>query len=146
MELIIALYGISGSGKTTTIREIIQVLRDRGILDDFQSIRDEADIEAVVIINGIPVGIVSQGDPDSNSEQKLCEMVERDTQVIITACRTRGETVHIINRVAKASNARVIWTSSYYDGFRDAETRARLNRLKAQHLTELLINELQAAE
>lgn len=142
VELIIALYGASYCGKATTIREITEALRNQGVfLDNLEMLWQLTGFEAVVTTNGVRVGIVNQ---HSNLERSLQDMVERDVQVILTVCKTRGETVHIIQRAADASAARVVWTSPYIHSHGDGDTETRLNRLNTEHLTELLISELEA--
>jgi hypothetical protein len=146
-EMIIALYGTSYCGKAATIREVTEALGNQDVfLDNLEMLWHLTAFEAVLTTKGVRVGVVSEGYSHSNFEQRLRGMVERDVQVILTGCKTRGETVHIIEKVADIPAARVVWTSPYIHSHGDGDTITRLNSLNTEHLTELLISELEDAE
>ena len=60
---IYALQGKSNCGKTTTLKKLYELLiNQNGTLIQFCKNLPQVDILAVVIIRGVRVGIVSQGD------------------------------------------------------------------------------------
>jgi hypothetical protein len=144
MKLIVALRGTTSCGKTSTLRELIQVLEERKGINKLEVIHESTglNIDAIITVNGLQIGIVSE--QSLNLERKLQDMFEQGVQVIFTACRTRGKTVLGVERLAGTTDAEVVWTSPYIHTSNNGEAYVRLNRLKAEHLTELLFTELGA--
>ena len=79
---------------------------------------DRKDICEVVTINGVNVGIASDGDTLNIVRQNLDELVRKDCQIILTACRNNHDMVCLLNeykdkkenkhyRIWRTSNARI---------------------------------------
>lgn len=144
MELIIALYGVSGCGKSSTLRATWESLRDQGLIDNEEVLANNFDFQVIVTVNGSRVGIVSQGDPGTGLENRLRQMARVGCRVVFCSCRTRGTTIHEVERVADEKDSRIIWTSPYQDFVDDQTIKDNLNALKGRHLTEVLTDFLEA--
>jgi len=126
MKTIIAIKGLEDNGKTSSIIKIfydlVQDNKPNEILFKSEPYsNDNKDFHAVIIctfhlkdsIKKIKIGIASAGDPDSNQLDCLKKNIEHNCDIIICACRTKGETVKNIENSAKDSNYQIIWTSNY---------------------------------
>lgn len=61
------------------------------------------DIKVLITINGVKIGIESQGDPIKNTRlpDSLAEFVEIGCEIIVCAARTYGRTRDVVDDVAK---------------------------------------------
>lgn len=66
------------------------------------------DICATVDFEGIRVGISSLGDPDSEQEMWLDELVGMECDIIVCASRTKGRTVRAVEERAAANGYALI--------------------------------------
>ncbi|MBN2589865.1 MAG: hypothetical protein JXA96_08375 [Sedimentisphaerales bacterium] len=107
MKKVIALWGCSNVGKSSTIKQVCELLlakypktkKEHGIF--------RVDIRVVLIINGVKVGIESQGDPGSRLSESLSLFAKMGCKVIVCATRTKGQTVDAVNKLKP--NYEVIW-------------------------------------
>ena len=60
------------------------------------------------------IGFSSVGDPNSAQEEDLEGMLKRDCDIVITASRTYGSTVDILERLAEQYHYRIIRYSLIY--------------------------------
>ena len=91
------LSGIGDTGKSTTIRLIYELLKKRNKLDILIEKMGKRDIYAIICINGIKIGIESQGDPGSRMKESLIEFEKQECIIIVCASRSYGKTYDIIN-------------------------------------------------
>ncbi len=139
---IIAIWHAADMGKTETLRAFANLLITT--FPDCEPIRPippnvpaTGDILLVVRINGVVIGITSQGDPSTDLENRLINLVDnRECTIILCATRTRGETVTAVDRVASSRNYRTIWTSTYQ--IEGQDNQRIVNNLKAAHLLDLI--------
>lgn len=101
MKYLIGLFGKSNIGKTETIRLVFELIKEKypDIKYDpnYQPIlSNDGDISVIVIVNGIKIGIESQGDPNSRIFVSIPIFINLKCDVILCATRTRGATVQII--------------------------------------------------
>ncbi|NEM99456.1 hypothetical protein [Pontibacter burrus] len=141
MKTILSVWNSGGKGKSGTIRELARILLANypgyiPVKPLTINIPSDIDFLIVIEIDGIRVGIVSQGDPGTGLDRKLKELAdEHNCDIIICATRTRGETVKIVDRIAKSRGYDTIRTSTY----QVSTTHRKLaNQLKAKHLLDLL--------
>mgnify|MGYP001590677526 CR=1 FL=1 len=109
---IIALRGVSNVGKSTTIKKVYDLLtakyKDATSEPPFLGV----DIRVVLTINGIKIGIESQGDPSGRLEESLSLFVKVGCKVIICATRTRGQTVDAVDNLKQ--NYEIVWLQQEY--------------------------------
>lgn len=108
VKTVFALKGIGETGKTTTIGKLYELLLNKCPdvkieLEDPEDWRtkDEpkGDLQVVLVIGKIKIGIVSEGDPQSDMEEKLEQCVNLKCDLIICACRTRGDTKEAVEEL-----------------------------------------------
>lgn len=86
---IIADCGHGYMGKSTSIKGVWNILSNKY---PNNLIKDDGDVQGVVNINNCLIGIESQGDPDSRMPESIDDFEQIGCDIILTACRTRGET------------------------------------------------------
>ena len=59
------------------------------------------DIQIIIKINDLKIGIESQGDPDSRIFDSIPLFLKMECNIIICATRTRGRTVKLIENLEK---------------------------------------------
>lgn len=129
-------------GKTATIRAFANLLTTtffdfESILPDPVLIPNDRDFILIVRINGVVIGITSQGDPGTGLENRLINLADNHRcDIILCSTRTRGETVTAVDRVANTRNYQTIWTSTYQIAGEANQLIA--NDLKARHLLDLI--------
>jgi hypothetical protein len=96
---VIAVYGASAVGKSTTIKKAYDLLKAKYKTAVIDEIFVGVDIKVVLTINGKKIGIESQGDPGSRLEDSLSLFVNSGCQIIICATRTRGQTVEAVEKL-----------------------------------------------
>lgn len=144
-KIIFALSYAGGKGKSSTLRAAAQCLLQRypnhiAIVPTPATIPPTGDFRLVVNINNKIVAIESQGDPKTNLEARLEDLaVNYNADVILCTARTRGETVHDINRVAHNHGYEKIWTAPYEIQNNNYPTERNIaNDQKGQHMIQLL--------
>jgi hypothetical protein len=91
---IIGLFGAARVGKSTTINKVYEILTLKYDYREIgQSLLKFKDIRVVIVINGIKIGIESQGDPNSRLKESLDIFVKVGCDIIVCATRTSGMTV-----------------------------------------------------
>ncbi len=140
MKTIIAIKNSGGKGKTETTRELANLLVS--VYPSFTpiypipfNIPNKYDFKIVLEINGKIIGIESQGDPGTNLKGRLETLiVDYNCDLVICTCRSRGETVRSIKKVANSHKYQTIWNSTYQSSTNHDE----LNKIKAEHLLDLM--------
>lgn len=102
-KFILALTGYANSGKSSIIKSVFhQLLKHYPeyaiVIDNGE---ESGDVKAMFFIEGLKIGIESQGDPNSRQPRSIDEFVSMGCDIILSACRTRG---HTINAITKYSN------------------------------------------
>jgi hypothetical protein len=115
-KTIIANYGDPNLGKTESIKKLYELLKPFDESKEpfyYKPEEHHGDLCARLIINNIPVGISSPGDPDSYQERWLKELIEKENcRIIVVACQHSGDTVKVIENYTKANDYRIYWTSN----------------------------------
>ncbi len=101
MKQISVLQGVSGVGKTATIKIVFELLQEKYPNVEVKRLmrtgKNINDIKIVLYIDGLIVGIESQGDPNSRLKKSLEEFELLNCDRIICAARTSGMTVDWVN-------------------------------------------------
>lgn len=109
-RIAIAVWGKAGIGKTSTIRCVFDKLNVEGKVPD-KTIGP--DICAIIKLNnGKKIGVASLGDPCSDQPKWIDYLVENNCDVIVCACRTKGDTVEIVTNLANY-DYNIVWISPF---------------------------------
>lgn len=135
-KFILALTGYAHSGKSSIIKLVFRLLLKRYpeyaiILDSGE---ESGDVKAIFFIEGLKIGIESQGDPNSRQPRSIDEFVSMGCDIILSACRTRG---HTINAITKYSNEYQI-LRIFKNRINDNSLRYRSNDEMAYFLIKLI--------
>ena len=138
-KLVIANRGAGYIGKSSSVRSVYQLLKDNGhklLVEEWQG----EDIKAIFDINGVKVGIESQGDPGYDMEKTMEEFVGTNCDIIITSCRTRLYTYHkVTDYLGEENGYDILWAAHYvYQAPEADESRALLNARYAQQVYQLI--------
>lgn len=131
---VIAIKGISGQGKSETIKLLRIIIKGLFTNHIEHLIKDDGDVKCIIEINNIKIGIESQGDPNSRQAQSIIDFVNQACNIIICSCRTSGETErNVIN--TKKNGYRLIWAANY----RSYEiSHTQLNQISANQMSEIV--------
>lgn len=109
MKKIIALYGAGNRGKSTTLKMVYQslsrsfeLLPEKNVRPDEHGaycLNERYDIRVIFIVNGVRVGLESQGDPNSRLEDSLHFFRDNKCRLIVCPTRTWGGTVKCVERL-----------------------------------------------
>ena len=141
-KTIIANYGEPNLGKTESILKVYEKLKKvETNKSGFAPHHDNGDICDVLVINGIKVGICSQGDPKSCQKGWMDILVnQEECPIILAACRYYGATVTLIESYQQ-QGYRIIWTCNarLYEHNTDPRVAPQgiLNRFNEQWATEI---------
>ena len=110
MPNIYALQGRGNTGKSMTLKALSTTLQTNYPSASVQTIYNgTADIAIIMRgVNGLVVGIESQGDPSSRLQNTLAAFANVNCDIIFCACRTRGMTVNWINALSPRYNIHFI--------------------------------------
>jgi hypothetical protein len=140
MKTIIAVRNSGGKGKSSTILELANLMMttfpNHKITYSNKNEKDlTIDFRLVIEINEKKLVFESQGDPGTQLEERLEDIVSKyKPQLIFCTCRTRGETVDAIKKIAAKHTYNEIWTSTYDTTL----SNQVVNKIKAVHLYDLV--------
>lgn len=138
MSTIVTIWNTSNKGKSATILELAKIFLSKSSTVIFSSkdiIDLTIDFRLIIEVNGKIVALESQGDPGTELEKRLNNIVNTySPDLIFTTSRTRGETIWAINNVAKSHKYDKIWTSTY----QISKNHKIANQAKAEHLFDLI--------
>jgi hypothetical protein len=141
MNTILAVWNAGGKGKSTTILElanrILAQFPNYTLVYSSKNTNNlSVDFTLIIEINGKIIALVSQGDPGTELEKRLEDIANKHSpNLIICSCRTRGETVQAINKMASRHKFDKIWTSTY----ETTHSQPLANQLKGEHLLDFII-------
>lgn len=107
-KVIIALFGITDTGKTTTLNGLINYLRS-GYEVRFLDEESKEDNIAIFKIKGIYVGIATGGDDGEGVNKNIHSLINEHCSIIVTATRTKGDTTNIVSELAKVDSYSINW-------------------------------------
>lgn len=144
LKTILAVWNSGEKGKTESLRQLANVLLST--YPDYKPIFPIPvivptlhDFRLIVEIDGVVIGIESQGDPKTNLQNRLIDLVTQfNCDIIFCTCRTRGETVAAVENIHNTYGFQTIWTSTYQ--IADRRQHASVNQLKGKHILELVQN------
>jgi len=136
---IFALWGISNVGKTSTLKLIAREIM-RQFFGAISNVPIEplpnGDIAVIITIDNIKIGIISQGDPNTDLLLRLDELEKKNCDIIFCATRTSGTTVECVEQIEKKYNYKTTWITNYQSGY--ADERDHLNQHSAESIVGLM--------
>lgn len=107
---IIANYGAGSLGKSSSIKAVFEKIKV-GYSHTITDFSDNGDVRAIIHFTDydIKIGLESQGDPDSRMPVSMDLFVKNSCDIIIAACRTKGETMNKIYEVSNSYGYEIIW-------------------------------------
>ncbi|KAF2517517.1 hypothetical protein E0W68_11145 [Flavobacterium salilacus subsp. salilacus] len=141
-KTILAVWNAGAKGKSNTLRAFANLLLRtypsyNPIFPIPMKVHAIDDIRVVVEINGVIIGVESQGDPNTHLQDRLTDLAKNyKCDIILCTTRTRGETVHAVYHVANVWGYQTILTSTYQ--IEDETQHNLVNELKAKHILDLL--------
>ena len=130
MPHLFALQGPGNCGKSDTLIRLLQALQNKYPSATIQTINGNTKDIAIIMrgVNGLVVGIESQGDPNSRLQESLPTFATAKCDIIFCACRTRGMTVDWINALSASYSIHFIAQTQVANnhGATDAATASSL--------------------
>jgi|ERR1035437_6533829 GTPase SAR1 family protein len=94
---VLGLYGTANAGKSTTLRKLYELLTKAYPAAHIEIIHPvRVDFTVIIEIDGVLIGIESQGDPGSRLAESIELFKKRGCVIIVCTTRTRGSTVVIV--------------------------------------------------
>lgn len=116
-KTIIANYGAGSLGKSSSIKAVFEKIKKRynHSISDFS---DDGDVKAIIhlIDYDIKIGLESQGDPNSRMKTTMNLFIKEHCDIIIAACRTKGDTINKIYDMNNRNGYEVIWAQNIISG------------------------------
>jgi len=134
-KTVIAIWGASNQGKSSSINEIVNRLPAHFPTAHIDIRIAGGDIQAIVTIGSVKIGIESAGDPGGRLPTSLALFVREGCEVIICATRTRGSTVTAVEALHPQHQFDIVWTSNYCSREKPI---VNSNRYFAEHMLFML--------
>jgi hypothetical protein len=111
MKKIIALRGLSHSGKTTSIKAALDRLKTNPSVVVVDIIKDGRDVIIVVKINGMIIVFGSAGDTEAVWNAMRRKIASIDWDVLVCATKSKGKTVEIVEDLARGHS--LVWIPTH---------------------------------
>ena len=134
-KLVIVNWGSSEQGKSSSLKQVFARLSKYPHL----IMINNGDIKAIVNIDGVKVGVESQGDPNSRMFASLDDFVNEGCDIIVCASRCWGATVDKVSSL-KQYGYEILWTQN--DRTENSSLHAQLNSLYAEWVEQIIINRI----
>ncbi len=133
---VVAVWGHAQQGKTGVIKRIARLIiryypEAEVLIGDIDA---EGDIQLIIKIGKIKIGIESQGDPNSRLFESLPLFIEEECVLIICATRTSGATVNKVDELA-GHGYQITWVTNHRSYEKDSDI---LNDYSANQLFDLI--------
>ena len=131
MHKILVIYGHANCGKSETINFVRELIRQDGGVSTASDVRAGDQNETFLYKNQV-VCICPGGDNEDIVRRNFEYAASKNSDVIITASRTRGGTVEEVQRWGKALGQKVDWMRKSYECNLSKETQTLCNKEFAQ--------------
>lgn len=137
MKRIIALYGHAECGKSTTMNFLREMIRRDGVSMSSYPPYDGEKRETFLYKEQV-ICLCPGGDDFATVQGNFEYASLKNADIIITACRTKGDTVKVVNQKAREFGIVVEWFRKSYEYHLCAETQALCNQEFAKVMFERL--------
>ena len=112
-KVVICLYAPASKGKTSSIRIVHDMLA--GSKKKIWESEKKWDFSSIIKLKENTIGCSSLGDPDSDQEERLEELMkDYQCDIIVTASRIKGTTVEIVEKLSAKYGYSIKWISPIY--------------------------------
>jgi hypothetical protein len=136
-KTIFAIWGHANQGKSDTIRRVTQEIltTNRTAITSPEIINFSGDIQVIITIGKVIIGIESQGDPNSRLFDSLKKFSSANCSIIICATRTSGATVDAVSSLHESHGYDIVWVTNHRSNEKNQTT---LNDISAKHICGLV--------
>ncbi len=134
MKKIIALYGRSNTGKTTTLNYLIGFLDENLEIDDNSLTNNRKE---VIYYKNKKIAVTTPGDNKSELKKNIEYFKNKDCDILVTATRTKGATREELKKYAQDIKTEIIWIKKEI-----SETSATLINKKQAKDIQAIIDKL----
>lgn len=131
-KIVFANSGAGNLGKSSSVKEVYNLLKSKYTA---KLLIGGADVKATIQVNGVLVGLESQGDPYSRMFQSLDDFVNIGCEIIVCTCRSSGSTRIKVESLANMGY-QVVWTRN--DRTDDSTLYSYLNKTYASRIEKLI--------
>lgn len=130
-------WGHAKQGKSEVVKHIAGLIlfHNPDAITEPAHIDFSADINLVITIGNVKIGIESQGDPNSRMFKSLQNFAKANCDIIICSSRTSGATVNAVEDLKTNYKYEIVWLTNYRSKEKNQQS---LNILSAKHIFELL--------
>lgn len=139
MKKIIALSGRSNTGKTQTLKLLIDKLDKVGVCKH-KEVKEFNDIKRTYKYKETIISICTAGDAAYIIESNIKYFEQFNCDIAITAVRTKGRTRTVLNKFADKNNLKVQYINKTIDD-RDAD---KVNQKQVEELFEIIDTTIKA--
>jgi hypothetical protein len=138
MKKVIALRGLANTGKSSTLRKVYELLVSEYTLQPqrlnvkIEGVLNDVNIGVIVSVNGVRIGITSEGDNAEILAAKLRGLEYKGCAIIVCASRTAPWFETIVNNLQR-SGYEAEWIEKRTEGTTKPE-RDAANLLVAQEI------------
>lgn len=134
---IIALYGHANCGKSNTLNRLKMILRGVGM--SVSSIPHPwCEHPETFSYKGLVVCVAPAGDDMNAISNNLCYFSSKSCDVAITACRSKGVTIRLLEDFARNVGTHVEWVQKSYEHSLGKITQGLCNQETAQLILNMI--------
>lgn len=154
---IIALFGSSGRGKTTTLKKVIHELKNnldfsfQGYVDEFNGTHPDVIALFIYKPSSVVIGISTAGDVRSIIRKRIGNNLieEHKCDIIFTASRTKGKTCDELNLLAEKYKYSLNWIEKLYRTYDPLKKKIgteknshldNITKIEVKYLLDYLLN------
>lgn len=135
-KVVLVDYGAGEQGKSAAIKAVYKALIEGIEGVNVENHVEDGDVKAELTIDDYRIGIESQGDPESRIYASLAEFAQNGCDMIITACRTKGDTIEEVRHL-REKGYKIIWVQHMIS--KDFEAlQTQLNTMYAQNILAIV--------
>lgn len=136
-KTIFANWGPSKQGKSDTVKRIAKEILAAfpNATTSVTTINFSSDIQVIITIGKITIGIESQGDPNSRLFKSLKIFSVANCDIIICSTRTSGGTVDAVSALHSSHGYDIVWVTNHRS---KEKNQATLNDISAKHIFTLV--------
>ena len=136
-KTIFANWGHAGQGKSDTVKKIAQeILATYPTATTSTTVIDYSkDIQVIITVGKVTIGIESQGDPNSRLFESLKLFSTANCDIIICSTRTSGRTVDEVSALHSSHGYDIVWVTNHRSFEKSQST---LNDISAKHIFTLI--------